>query len=1300
MPMFTLLHEKKLGKVDAIALCPGMDLLAYCTSSTSSQSSSTSNSSSGSIHIIRWVSWQKLFSSSFTNSVLGISSSISTTEMGTNTANQQQQQQQRVHTSTPSTIRWSHDGRMITLQYNRILETLNTGESITRGGYSEVLSIGHQTRFQTTPSCNAKYEKLLEELSCHKPSISLLKKCEKNEIIKNKQVDIIGPGPLTWVVATRRNKNININISRLDNEDEENNTDNNSLHLVRHESLVLPVSLSGAFELIRFSHFPEPLPPIEKDVGVTTNSSSSSTFLPWDSETVAHMLASSHATASLVHQRSILSQSGLHGGRQHSASLLAYGTDVGAVLHLPRDIDEDENNFDLFNDQIDYSSFSLSSAAESISKLTETLSADNLSLEGSGSSKAITRSGGVRGACDDPAVVAALPSSPMSVLACLLPSSTPKKISSNNTSIDESISDTIALLAYGTFPLAILQYQGSNKSFKSVEAISLSCDLSSILDGGYFYRKFSSLDDKNNKNNTISMKNCDSKVDKNLTEDSFLQIRLHNTFSLSNESVFLLHISSVYTQVDSCLRSAARSIILMTEEWKIASTSVSSTMKSLEESISKAALNPQDLAHLKSTAASYYPQSPAPLATAELFRVFTVGSSAGPGFSNWLDVSSDTSTKSSCAGNLARLLNTIESALAALETLSVTRLVRSIELLVLSISDVIAAASKSMFSSSYSTIGVKVDQLEAFVEEASHLLVLLQRSRSRALKARAIYSAVIIYLRILRQQHQHTINLSAIADAEAEEISALVQAGADIVSTGPARRERRYRASAAGLGVSTLSARDSKLVREALCPLQYPKVDKYDRFYKPEVNNTTIGTFVSNGISSEGVVENLIQPASDPLGIFGSIFNEQHNTPQASSSSSSPKRDTMIDEKEEDKSKDEDEDEEMGDLFLKQSLSNLLGSERDINFLKIFTGTHPVVSEEFPMSAYPMSLLDDLENLSTDVSLNSQLSSQMLAMCKRWTRICSAPSKVLSSQCSISFTSSLKLPHTLSLSLQNSLASTILRASCFTYQDRGLINDSNEKEENEVVTVNPITDVGESFQFGFHTCLLSLPSMIIRDTLNLSSETTCTSGVAIILRIALYSPTETPCVEAAVVDLPEGCQITASSYFGPLPGTMSSQRHESLQAGNGFLPVASFPSDDDRFFTIVLDEYQDESNVDTVIQNSSTKGIYLAQLDTRLVTFTKCTVSPNDCLVWALKSAAHTRIADCIPKCRLVLSSSSSLSSIGNDNVELNDEKSTEAFVKAVGKTTLDACGPRGAAVVVINKQLFVFDMAEDEDES
>ena len=149
-------------------------------------------------------------------------------------------------------------------------------------------------------------------------------------------------------------------------------------------------------------------------------------------------------------------------------------------------------------------------------------------------------------------------------------------------------------------------------------------------------------------------------------------------------------------------------------------------MKSLEESISKAALNPQDLAHLKSTAASYYPQSPAPLATAELFRVFTVGSSAGPGFSNWLDVSSDTSTKSSCAGNLARLLNTIESALAALETLSVTRLVRSIELLVLSISDVIAAASKSMFSSSYSTIGVKVDQLEAFVEEASHLLVLLQ----------------------------------------------------------------------------------------------------------------------------------------------------------------------------------------------------------------------------------------------------------------------------------------------------------------------------------------------------------------------------------------------------------------------------------------------------------------------------------------------------------------------------------------------------------------------------------------------
>jgi hypothetical protein len=46
-----------------------------------------------------------------------------------------------------------------------------------------------------------------------------------------------------------------------------------------------------------------------------------------------------------------------------------------------------------------------------------------------------------------------------------------------------------------------------------------------------------------------------------------------------------------------------------------------------------------------------------------------------------------------------------------------------------------------------------------------------------------------------------------------------------------------------------------------------------------------------------------------------------------------------------------------------------------------------------------------------------------------------------------------------------------------------------------------------------------------------------------------------------------------------------------------------------------------------------------------------------------------------------------------------NETASAEAFINVVGRIRFDACGPRGAAVVVIdNKQLSVFDMTEDEE--
>jgi hypothetical protein len=284
MPAFSLLHEKKgLGKIEAVSLCPGMDLLAY---NTSSQSSSSSTTSPGSIHIMRWVSWQRVFSTALSNTPAVTSSSSSSDAATSNSAQQQQQQRHhRVQPSTTlSTIRWSPDGRMVSLQFNRISDKVTKG-----GGSSELLSIGHQTRFQTAPSFNADYDKLLEALASNRSG-------SRSALINDGQFGLVQPSPLAWVVATRRIDTIAEEIE-LNQEDEENGS------RVQHLAVALPSSLSGACDLIRFAHFPEPLPHIEMEVGGVSNITSSSTFLPWDSETVASNLTSNTGNNSVSQSR-------------------------------------------------------------------------------------------------------------------------------------------------------------------------------------------------------------------------------------------------------------------------------------------------------------------------------------------------------------------------------------------------------------------------------------------------------------------------------------------------------------------------------------------------------------------------------------------------------------------------------------------------------------------------------------------------------------------------------------------------------------------------------------------------------------------------------------------------------------------------------------------------------------------------------------------------------------------------------------------------------------------------------------
>jgi hypothetical protein len=178
-------------------------------------------------------------------------------------------------------------------------------------------------------------------------------------------------------------------------------------------------------------------------------------------------------------------------------------------------------------------------------------------------------------------------------------------------------------------------------------------------------------------------------------------LRLHDSRPVARAAGPMLQAASALTLGDSALRLAARAVLAMGDEWAGCGAAIYASFARLEQGVERHAASAQELARARRAAAAFFPRSPLPLASAELFRLVTVGaaSSSGPALGEWLDAGGGAGEEGAGMGagvaagaagraaGLVRLSRCFEAGLAAVETLAVTRAARALETLLLCVAD-------------------------------------------------------------------------------------------------------------------------------------------------------------------------------------------------------------------------------------------------------------------------------------------------------------------------------------------------------------------------------------------------------------------------------------------------------------------------------------------------------------------------------------------------------------------------------------------------------------------------------------
>lgn len=882
----------------------------------------------------------------------------------------------------------------------------------------------------------------------------------------------------------------------------------------------------------------------------------------------------------------------------------------------------------------------LGQAAAAVARLSESLAAGATTVG----------SGGIRGACAEPRVIVGLPAWPMSVLACCVHNSGAFKGAG------------LCLLGYGTYPLLRLpatslvpqQDLSSSATHATPAALSVACDLSSLL-------SLSASDD-----------------DSTSASSASLHLRLIGTSVLSSCAPELQNVGSVLTLGDSCLRHMARSVSYMVSEWNSAHAAIVSAFSKLEDTMKKLSTDPTGFDKMRFAAAAYYPESPVALATSELFRLLMVGASSGA-LAAWLEAGID-------EAGLVRLSRSIESALAALESLVVTRAARSCEMLLLCLCSLLeavsdddgetvdtgddCAAERRRSHKVYTSLGISRQQLEACIEEVTHFMTLLQALRCAAAFARATYSALLLHLRLLQTAW------------------ALASGGGD--GDDAAARSRRLR------NLPTLAVQDAHMLRAALQPAAVPDIERARR---------RVPSGTSSG-SADGDVDLGSGAAAsggfDPLGL-GSVFGSPLSPAPAATSSShaEPAKQqpaSLV-------------DQPKHDAFLSCSLRRLIadpsalaaGAAAGAPDHDVSKALLSIVEQE--MSSYtaaPSSMAADVGGSSeSQAAHEGSLASQVFAIHARWKSLCAAPCTRLSAVAATALEIDIPLPDSTAPS-HSALARAVCKASCLAYDDRDIENADGASD-------------GGGATGGAHVALLSIPASMAHQF----SDGDLNLSVILVLRISTAreasvssSDPVTTTLHASVVLLSPNSNMISSSFYGPGPGAVAMHLASSFESGPTFLPAPQLDSDDARCFSVLIHGLIAEDAAGSSSIPPASLPVHLAQLEYRNLPFAACPpglhVGCSDMILqWALQHAPRTPIADAAPRCR----------NIGPLPGQMPAHVASDAnslFAWATRSVSIDSCGPRGAVAVVRGsgaaasssasgssgpRQVMIFDMAEDEDE-
>ena len=256
---------------------------------------------------------------------------------------------------------------------------------------------------------------------------------------------------------------------------------------------------------------------------------------------------------------------------------------------------------------------------------------------------------------------------------------------------------------------------------------------------------------------------------------------------------------------DSCIRHALRSIAFAHAAWSGGVAGVGGALRSLEADLLKweEGGGGDDLL---ADAAAFYPCSHAPLAVAEMHRTVTVGTRSGA-LQQWAE------TTIGGEAGLLRLQKGVEAGAASVEILLVTHVARSLESLLLCLTQLGETAG---VNAGAGAVPIDTQQLciagevAAAVVEAQHALALTQLARACGTHARSSLGAVFAWLSILQQGYSAAGTGGGRGDPSLLDTSILSG-----LEGGGGGGKRAFR-------VQQLHSTDVELLRQALEPRSEP----------------------------------------------------------------------------------------------------------------------------------------------------------------------------------------------------------------------------------------------------------------------------------------------------------------------------------------------------------------------------------------------------------------------------------------------------------------------------------------------